>query len=184
MLFAGGVSGEEEHNSLDWLGASSEDDSQASSTHTWSQSHKCEKVNNALQLFDESPLKQSRADSEVYINDKISKLNKKMRDTLGISNPENDGEGFTASLKERFETGDRMDRYRCLTLCPVTWYANRLSKVFGCSRDMAATALRLRETHGPGSFPGKKQGRKLPDETKLAVVNFYLDRGRTQKFEK
>ena len=109
------------------------------------------------------------------MNEKISRLNRKMRDTLGVRNPENDADGFIAALRERFDSGDRLDRYRCLTLCPATWDANRLSHVFGCSRDMAATALKLRETQGAGSFPGKKQGRRLPDETKQAVVNFYLD---------
>ena len=169
-----GVEGEWEEENMS-AGEADQADSQGSSLHPWSQNQCLQNVNDAFHLFDVSPIKQCRIKSENYINEKISKLGNKMRETLGVKAPDNEAQGFIDSLKERFDVGTTDDKYRCLTLCPNSWDATKLSKVFGCSRDMAAAALKLRETHGAGSFPGKKRGRKLPEQTRHLVVNFYND---------
>ena len=152
-------------------------DSQASGPHEWSQDERVDTVNRAFDILSESPVKGYKVGNKTYVEEKISSLNKKIRDQLQVGSPEKDtdSDGFIASLKERFDLGDRDDKYRCLTLCPASWSSNKLSATFKCSRSMAISALELRAEHGPGSFPGKKQGRGLPMETIKKVTDFYLD---------
>lgn len=144
------------------------------SQHDWSQDYGFENVNSTLQLFGESPLKKK---TEGHVNEKLSRLNQKMRATLGVSTPERneDAEGFLNALKERYQAGDFSEKYRCLTSCPASFTAYKLSQVFGCGIKMAHNALKLREEHGAGSCPAKRVGRRLPEETKELVVEFYMD---------
>lgn len=157
-------------------------DSQASGPHEWSQGSELDPVNRALDIFLESPVKPYKVGNKAYVEEKILNLNKKIRDMLQIGPPEKeiqkekDNEGFISSLKEKFDAGDRDDKYRCLTLCPPSWGVNRLVATFQCSRNMALSALELRAAHGPGSFPGKKQASTgLPSDTITKVTEFYLD---------
>ena len=151
----------------------------ASSAHAWSQENALENIDSALGLFQESPLKKNKVDNHDYVNQKIAALNKKMRDTLHVGSPEEerDAKGFTEALKERFERGDRDEKYRSLTSCPESWKTRKLMTTFNCSFNLASNALKLRELNGPGCCPGKKFGRMLPDETKQKVQEFYLDQG-------
>lgn len=151
----------------------------ASSLHDWSQDNALENINSAFGLYQESPLKKHKVGDPAYVNQKISALNKKMRETLHVSSPEEerDAEGFTEALKDRFDRGDRDEKYQSLTSCPDSWKTRKLMSVFGCSFNLASNALKLRALKGPGCCPGKKPGRTLPDETKQKVKEFYLDQG-------
>ena len=150
-----------------------------SSLHAWSQENAFENIDSAFGLYQESPIKKHKVDDHAYVNQKISALNKKMRDTLHVRAPEEerDAEGFTEALKERFDKGDRDEKYRSLTSCPESWKTRKLMSTFNCSFNLASNALKLRALNGAGCCPGKKPGRMLPEETKQKVQEFYLDQG-------
>lgn len=150
-------------------------DSQESGPHEWSQDRRLDTVNRAFDILSESPVKGYKVGNKTYVEGKIMSLSQKIRDELQVGSPESDSDCFIASLKERFDSGDRDDKYRCLTLCPASWGSRKLADTFNCSRNMAESALELRAELGPGSFPGKKQGRGLPIETIKKVTDFYLD---------
>ena len=176
---AGGWGGGEDHpDSLDCLDGGSQSSTGAHSHHTWSQDCGYDNLNSTLHLYGESPLKKKTSADAPYINEKISRLNQKMRASLSLSSPEKDGDsgGFIAALKERYSlAGDTQERYRCLTSCPLDWSAYKLAQMFGCGIKMARNAVRLRNEFGAGSYPNKRVGRKISHETKQLVVDFYMD---------
>ena len=71
------------------------------SYHEWSQEYGLQDVNNTLRIYGESPIKKK---TDAHINDKLSRLNQKMRTTLGVGSSEriDDSEGFVNALKERY----------------------------------------------------------------------------------
>ena len=175
----------EEQENEEWMGMDigdeegGDEDSQQSSHHDWSQDNALDNVNSAFGLFQESPVKRHKIGNQAYVDNKISTLGRKIRDALHLGSPEEekDAKGFTDALRERFDRGDRDEKYRSLTSCPESWNAGKLMSIFNCSYTMASNALKLRASHGAGCCPGKKHGRMLPPEIKQQVQEFYLDQG-------
>ena len=158
-----------------------EDQSQQSSIHEWSQEYQVstgfEKVNRALSILNISPLKKSQLTNAKGMERKLDNIRDGIKEQLNLGEVDqnaSDASELLESLKSQYDRAvNRCEKYKILTSLPDNWTEHKIAKAFGCSRNLARDALRLRSIYGQGSDPGLKAGHKIPNEVSTKVLEFY-----------
>ncbi|XP_044575132.1 uncharacterized protein LOC123258940 [Cotesia glomerata] len=141
-------------------------------------------INHALQLLNQSPIPSRKLNDNQFLNNKINQISDSLKKVLLSSTDEDpvddDGENFRALIKllqDKFndKETEKSLKIQILTLLPEQWSERRISETMNTSRHMSRVAKALVEEKGLLSVPESKLGRKIADQVKLKVENFYND---------
>lgn len=148
-------------------------------------------VNNALPAFGISPIYASKLD-----NRKQHQQQKLIKLTANISSPSMSSLGIEPLLNQTLETEDKArlfdefmdqlktkfqelekpaDKIQLLTVLPESLTMRYIQDQFKTTLHMVQRAKELLHNNGPLSRPEPKIGRKMSDELKKAVVDYYCN---------
>ena len=77
------------------------------------------------------------------------------------------------SFKEKFPTSDIAEKYKMLTCIPDCWTIQEIRNFFGVTDHMARKSKILKREKGAFSAPEKKMGKKISEDIKNKVMDFY-----------
>ena len=80
---------------------------------------------------------------------------------------------LVSEMKKKLLTASRREKIQILTLTPKSWSIRYASKLFKVSRGTMRKAILLREQRGILALPGQMVGRRISDDVKKLVVDFY-----------
>ena len=78
-------------------------------------------------------------------------------------------------MKEKIKNTDYKRKSQILTLTPDSWSREAAAEFFNVSEYAIQTARHLRRKREICAIPDARKGRKISDDTKAAILNFYQD---------
>lgn len=153
-----------------------------------------ETLNASLTAVGISPLKFQRLaarDSKGYAKRKISETQEVIIEKIATAsglNPEDlvpstskqctdclDYKQMLNELKEKLHVSKRQEQIQILTMAPQSWTIKQVMQEFGVSEKMVKTARTLKNDVGILALPKSKCGKKLPEDVKQTVIEFFQD---------
>lgn len=86
-----------------------------------------------------------------------------------------DYDHLLAELKEKLQVSSHAEKVQILTLAPKSWSIKSTAMEFCVSERMVKQARKLKSEHGILALPEKKRGKKLSNEVKIKVLEFFED---------
>ena len=148
--------------------------------------HELSVLNESLTIIGETPITKRKLEQNKFINNKIRKIDSKVKQKLQYLSPDNldinrehtenqDFQEMMTQLKDKFSNTDkRSEKVKVLTLVPGSWSIRKTAEEFETTYFMARTAKQLVSEDGVLSDPNPKAGKIRTTETVEMVKNFYL----------
>ncbi|KAE8740460.1 hypothetical protein FOCC_FOCC014027 [Frankliniella occidentalis] len=112
-------------------------------------------------------------DCSAVITKDICELYDVTEEELSAGNPSTDFREFLLSIKQLLPDSSTRRKVQLLTVCPLSWTPAQASKFFDASRYLIIKSRKLREDYGILSEPAPVHRKKISQETRLAVQEYY-----------
>ena len=101
--------------------------------------------------------------------DSFNKLYKEVKDKA------NDMDILIRKIKEKMLISDRNQKIQLLTLVPISWSYKDIKKEFNVTNYMVQISRKLLQKNGILTYPEKKKGKELSQETVNKIIEFYCN---------